>query len=315
MGRRSFERLVHERDLRPLEGDPRMYNLAPGYWVYDELVADLMASGWKRFGPGFKAGVYGHPHHPYCIKLLGMGVGDDPLFFAERGYYLEHERNMLLAFRRAGCDFAPSVLTQAESVAFLTDEARVRRHQAELRVKRNDLLVLEYIPGLALATQTGHHLNYDLNVDAFDAFVLNEMVVALQRLKLAVQRANSRDLVHNDPMPPNIIFTLRDGAMVAVLVDFELAEDLRADSPEHVRHTVAQLYEERNVPRGRHGFETNLDMHLISGSIAILETLRDFAAGAARGSGSDAITLEVPVIGGVSLALGQTWRYLRSRLS
>ena len=85
LGRRSFNRIVHQRELPALETDDRMYNLSPGYWVYDDLVADLSGAGWTRFGPGFKAAVYGHPNSDYCIKLLGMGVGDNPRYFCERG--------------------------------------------------------------------------------------------------------------------------------------------------------------------------------------------------------------------------------------
>lgn len=78
LSRRDFKRIVENRRIMPLEHDKRMYNLAKGYWVYDELIADIRRAGWVRFGPGFKAGVYGHPHNNYCIKLMGMGVGTKP---------------------------------------------------------------------------------------------------------------------------------------------------------------------------------------------------------------------------------------------
>jgi len=293
-----------------------MYNLSPGYWVYDDLVADLSRAGWTRFGPGFKAAVYGHPNSDYCIKLLGMGVGDNPRYFCERGYYLEHERKMLDAFQRRGCDFAPAVLSQDDSVRFLKEHG-IRPSQAEMRVEKNDLLVAKYIPGIAMATQTGHRLNYDLNVDVFDEFVLGEMISALRRLRVSLQRANSRDLVHNDPMPPNILFTERGGSIEAMLVDFEIAQDLRSASPEHVVNTVAELYTERGVPRSSNvaRYEGNLDMYLLGKSIEVMELIRDAVASKTKDSIWDTVNLRLPLIGGASVNLGRAFRYIRSRLS
>jgi serine/threonine protein kinase len=316
LGRRSFDKVVHKRELPALETDDRMYNLSPGYWVYDELLADLTRAGWNRFGPGFKAGVYGHPKSDSCIKLLGMGVGDNPRYFCERGYYLEHERKMLDAFRRRGCNFAPSVLSQQDSVTFLREHG-VRPSQAEIRVEKNDLLVMEYIPGIALATQTGHHLNYDVNVDAFDEYVLTEMISALQRLRVALQRANSRDLVHNDPMPPNIVFTERNGSIEAMLVDFEIAQDLRVATPEYVVNTVAELYAERGVPwsSGTARYDGNLDMVLLGKSIEVMEWIRDAVASHTKDSVWDTVNLRLPLVGGASVNLGRAFRYIRSRLS
>src|ERR1051326_6557384 len=74
------------------------------------------------------------------LKFLGMGVGANPLYFAERGYYLEHERNMMQRFRDAGFAFAPEVLNCDDTVRFLK-MCGVRPHQAELRVARNDVMV------------------------------------------------------------------------------------------------------------------------------------------------------------------------------
>jgi serine/threonine protein kinase len=223
---------------------------------------------------------------------------------------------MLQAFRSRDCVFAPNVLDQQDSVSFLKDLG-VRPSQAELRVTRNDLLVMEYIPGIALATQTGHGLNYDVNVDAFDEHVLDEMIYALKRLRLGLQRANARDLEHNDPMPPNIIFTYRDRSIEAMLVDFEIAEDRRAVSPEYVRNTVAELYSERSVPRSKDAtkYELNLDMHLLGKSIEAMELIRDTVASATRNSVWDAVNLRLPLVGGASLNLGRAFRYIRSRLS
>jgi hypothetical protein len=67
---------------------------------------DLAKAGLMRFAPGFKAGVYGHSASKYCIKVLGMGVGENPIYFCEHGFYLAHERDMLIAFRNAGFTFA-----------------------------------------------------------------------------------------------------------------------------------------------------------------------------------------------------------------
>src|SRR5437762_8702800 len=76
LGRRSFNRIVHQRELPALETDDRMYNLSPGYWVYDDLVADLSRAGGTRLGRGFNGGGYGRPKSDDCIKPAGMGSGD-----------------------------------------------------------------------------------------------------------------------------------------------------------------------------------------------------------------------------------------------
>jgi hypothetical protein len=143
-----LRRNIRRPTLRSIDDDERMYNLATGYWVYDDFLRDLCKAGWVRFVPGFKAGVYGHPSSKYCTKPLGMGVGENPTYFCERGYYIAHERDMLTAFRNAGFSFAPSVLNQNDSISFLK-EWGVRGFQAELQVQNDDLLVMEYIPGVA----------------------------------------------------------------------------------------------------------------------------------------------------------------------
>ena len=106
------------------------------------------------------------------------------------------------------------------------------------------------------------------------------MISALRRLRVSLQRANSRDLVHNDPMPPNILFTERGGSIEAMLVDFEIAQDLRSASPEHIVNTVAELYTERGVPRSSSvaRYEVNLDMYLLGKSIEVMELIRDAVA-------------------------------------
>jgi len=311
--KRDFRQLVRNFKMHSIENDSRMHNLARGYWVYDELLADLSSSGWQRFGPGFKGGVYGHESIGFCIKILGMGVGANPLYFAERGYYLEHERNMMQRFRDAGFTFAPEVLNCDDTVRFLK-MCGVRPHQAELRIARNDVMVTERIPGVPLAIQTGRGLTYDLCVDAFDAEVISEMEAAIERLRLSLHRANVHGLLHNDPMPPNIIFTTDDGGkMCARLVDFEIAQSFASSTPEFVTNTVAELYRERGVPVNQHNseFTTNLDMHLLDQSAAVLEHVR--RAAERRVSLLDTFTIEVPLIG-VSIEVGNAWRYIQDLL-
>jgi len=292
-----------------------MYNLAQGYWVYNDLIADLRRAGWVRFGPGFKAGVYGHPLSQFCIKLMGMGVGQDPLYFCERGYYLEHERTMLEDFRDQGFRFAPTVLDIEDSVKFLVNQCQVRPPQAELRVRRHDLLIMEYIPGLPLATQTGYGLNYDLTIDAFLGDVVEDMCAALNALALEMQRANTMLLLHNDPMPPNIIFSLNGRReIVARLVDFELAQNLRKGSPQYVDSTVAELYRERHVPLNpfTHVPTTNLDQHLIDGSISVARRVQQAVSRPCRDESIlEAVSVGIPFFGGISLHLGKALRVLR----
>jgi serine/threonine protein kinase len=317
ISKKGFQKIIRSPVMCPVEDDERMYNLASGYWVYDELLSDLRDCGWVRFGPGFKGSVYGHPASPVCIKILGMGVGENPLYFCERGYYLEHERNMLTDFWDAGFRFQPYVLSQEESIELLADACGVRRHQAEMRVQNNDLLITEYIPGIPLAIQTGRQLNYDINVDAFDADVLQEMCSALGKLRVQLLRANNKGLLHNDPMPPNLIFTLDEGDNIVVkLVDFELAQNLRKPNPDYVNNTVAELYRERAVPVNSQtsAHRTNLDMHLLDESVELVKKISlAVTGGKADESLLEAISLKLPFVGGVSINLGKALKYLRRK--
>lgn len=313
LSKHDFVRLVRNPHIHSIENDDRMYNLARGYWVYDEMLSDLRAAGWQRFGPGFKGGVYGHPDHGYCIKVLGMGVGRDPLFFVERGEYVEHERRMMRQFREAGFTFPPEVLTPEQTVRFL-EIAGVRRQQAEIRVARNDVLVTERIRGVPLALQTGQGLTYDLCIDTFNAGVIEEMEGALAKLRLALQRANVRGLKHNDPMPPNILFTLDDSECItARLVDFEITET-SAGSPDYVVNTVNELYRERGVPFNPQtaSYLMSLDMHLLDQSARVLQHVKA-AVEERSGSFLEAFSLEIPFTG-VSIEVGKAWRYLKDRL-
>jgi serine/threonine protein kinase len=317
ISKRQFKKIVCAPSVPSIEDDERMYNLARGYWVYDELLEDLRKAEWVRFGPGFKAAVYGHASSQLCIKIIGMGVGANPLYFCERGYYLEHERNMLADFRRAGFRCLPEVLGPQESIQFLIAKCGVRPHQAEMRVLRNDLIVLEYIRGIPLAVQTGRHLTYDINVDVFEEDVLQEMCSAMEKLRVHLHRANMKELLHNDPMPPNIIFNLNErGEIEAKLVDFELAQNLKKPSPEHVNNSVAELYRERAVPINPHTLvhRTNLDMYLLDESIELVKKVCIAMARSRAGeSVLDAITLGFSFVGGVSINLGKALKYLRRR--
>jgi len=62
-----------------------------------------------------------------------------------------------------------------------------------------------------------------------------DIMVDLKRLRRELESANSAELLHNDPMPPNIIFGLDNNEPLrAWLVDFELAQDL-AGPPDTIR--------------------------------------------------------------------------------
>jgi hypothetical protein len=313
----QFKAMVRNPELQSIEGDPRLYNLAPGYWVYDELLSSLRQSGWVRFAPGFKAGLYGHPRSNYCIKILGMGVGDNPLYFCERGYYLAHERSMLEDFRNHGFDFAPQPLSREDSVRFLVDDCHVAAEQAEMRVFRDDLLITEFIAGVPFATQTGRFLNYDINIVGFDEDVLRGIVEAIHALRNELEKANSRQLVHNDPMPPNIVFTVgQDEAIRARLVDFELAQNLARPSPEHVSKSVAELYLERDVPRNQSTgkYKMNLDQHLMNQSVSAVEEIAKTAPQVRKlADALGIVSISIPFLGGISIDLGRAYRFAQGK--
>lgn len=318
ISRNQFRAMVRSPALHPIEGDNRLYNLAPGYWVYDKLLSDLQLSGWVRFAPGFKAGLYGHPNSDFCIKVLGMGVGDDPLYFCERGYYLAHERAMLEDFRTLGFDFAPQPLSHEESIRFLVDHCNVSPLQAEMRVSRDDVLIMEFISGIPFATQTGCFLNYDINIVAFENTVLHDMLVALHKLKTGLEKANNQKLLHNDPMPPNIIFTIsEDDDIRARLVDFELAQNLNKPSPEYVSNSVAELYLERDVPRNPNTqkHKKNLDQHLMHESIGVAEEIvRSAPQIRALTDVLDSVSISIPFVGGISINMGRVYKLFKGKV-
>lgn len=313
----QFKAMVHSPVLYPIEGDSRFYNLAPGFWVYDELLSDLQRTGWVRFAPGFKAGLYGHQHSDFCIKVLGMGVGDDPLYFCERGYYLSHERAMLEDFWDQGFDFAPQPLSREKSIRFLVDHCNVSPPQAEMRVNRDDVLIMEFISGIPFATQTGCFLNYDINIVLFANDVLKAMLVAMHKLKSELEKANTQQLLHNDPMPPNIIFTIgKDDDIRARLVDFELAQNLKKPSPEYVNHSIAELYLERDVPKNlnTHKHRKNLDQHLMHESISVAEEIVRAAPQIKElADALDSVSISIPFLGGISINLGRAFKFLKGK--
>ncbi len=269
------KKLTSKQKISCIDHDPRFKNLPYGYWIYDEFLKGLYAKGWFRFAAGFKAALYGHPTSKWCIKLLGMGVGDNPLYFCDRGYYLEHERTMLLDFAKAGFSFQPKVMTEEESIRFLVDNKIVDENQATLRIQRNDLIVMEFINGIPFATQTGHYRDYMADFTIIGQNTLSEMHTALYNLSTELSSANAMGYLHNDPMPPNIIFCLkRQNKLVAKLVDFEIAQNLSKPSPDFVSNTVRELYDERMVPKNLNGEHIkNLDQHLIDESIRMLKNL------------------------------------------
>ncbi|MBN1596590.1 serine/threonine protein kinase [candidate division FCPU426 bacterium] len=264
--------------LKPaaIDNSPGLKNLSLGCWVYDELLQQLKTHGWVRFAVGCKAALYGRPEEPWCIKIMGMGVGDYPAYFCERGYYLLHEREMLEDFEKAGFTFQPQVMPAEDTVEYLQAKCGLSRFQAERRTYNHDLLVLEYIPGVPLAAQTGQPMQYAVDFSIRGRETLARMLAALYGLRESLAEANRRRLLHNDPVPPNILLCLdnkRD--LQARLVDFELAQNLYKHSPDYVTDTVRELYRERNVPRNaqtnRH--VKNLDQHLLDEVIHILNHL------------------------------------------
>lgn len=311
--KRQLGSLLAKQRLAPIDGSARLYHLSPGYWVYDDMLAALRKSGWLRFAAGFKAGMYGKPGAEHCIKILGMGVGEDPRFFCERGYYLAHERRMLERFRSAGFSFGPTVMPVEDSIQFLKEQG-VSPEQAEMRVRRHDLLVMEFLKGVPFATQTGKHVNYNLEIVGFDQDLLTEVLHALERLRGDLNRSHETGLIHNDPMPPNIIFVLdAKKTLHARLVDFELAQDLNSPSPGHVNGTVEELYIDRNVPRntnnGRH--TKNLDQHLLDESMRVVREFLPLAAKVRNPAEPlEGVSFSIPFIGGISFDLGRSIKYI-----
>lgn len=270
----EFYARLNAIEVRSVDNSRKLYNLNKDYGFYGDLIPTLLENGWVRFAAGFKAGIYAHPRHRWCIKILGMGVGDNPSYFFGRGYYLEHERNMLLDFREKGFDFPPAVMTQEETVSFLV-ECGVSEEQAVLRAKNNDLLVEELLVGVPFLIQTGRQLECEVDPCIMSEEVLRNIRLALEVLRFQLDDANALGLMHNDPIAFNILFTLGQGGLIARLVDFELAQNLNKASPPHVDSSVAELYRERNVPIHPHTgrYVKNLDQHLIEESIQIAEYL------------------------------------------
>lgn len=305
---RAFRREMEKRPLCSIDQRKDLKNLATGYWVYEQMLESFRQTGWFRFAPGFKAGVYGRERQDYCIKVMGMGVGEDPLYFCERGYYLAHEREMLQTFRDFGFQFLPRVMSLSDSVEFLVRECGLEREQAELRCKLNDVMITEHIRGVPLAVQTGHFLDYSLEIDRFSTSVLFEMTEALTQLKKELARANKQGLLHNDPMPPNILFTAENGAIAAKLVDFELAQNLRKKSPSFVNDSVQELYRERDVPRNTQTgqYTTNLDLYLMEESITLLRQTAQLMQSMGKNSSLlDAVNISLPFLGFIQVNLGK----------
>ena len=305
--KKQFKKMLLNPKFISIDDDNEFKNLTKGYWVYDELLCCLKKNGWVRFAPGFKGGVYGNEKSDYCIKLLGMGVGDAPAYFCEKGEYIWHERNMMKDFRDNGFSFLPNVLSTDESIEFLIKECGINKEQAYLRCKNNDLLITEYIKGIPFAIQTGFCLDYKLNIEDLEREVVIEMIESLFDLKKKLKTANNQGFLHNDPMPPNILFTFEGNTIVAKLVDFELAQNLNKESPAYVNNSVAELYNEREVPFNNvtKKYTKNLDQHLLDGSINVLRQLLSIITLIdSNKSIWDGVSISIPVIGGPSVTIG-----------
>ena len=259
-------------------------NLSIGCPSYGYFLKKLSDSGWIRFAVGFKSGVYCHPlKTKWCIKIIGMGIGDDPYYFCGRGYYLRHEKEMLLSLRNKGFDFQPNVMSDEDSISFLFENCDTAEKEAKRLVENKDILIIEYISGVTIASRTGYNLDYEVSLPVNEEF-LRKTFIALHYLKQELTRANQIGLMHNDPMPDNIILTLdnSDNAfnIRARLVDFELAKDLSHSSPNYVEDTVNELYKERDVPLNHqtHKYKKSLDQHLMDGSIELVKEFIDYIA-------------------------------------
>ncbi len=316
--RENLRELRETPTFKSIDRDVGKKNLPTTPSRYQRFLDDLYRTGWTRFAAGFKAALYGHPDHPWCIKLLGMGVGENPLYFCdgEHGYILEHERNMLTAFRQAEFHSCPNVLSRSDSIRFLIDDCKISKEEAETRCESNDVLILEYIPGIPLASWTGHsHLDCNPHLELFDQQLLGEAEKALYHLRGELRDANRRDLVHNDPVLPNILLILdRDDNVSARLVDYELAQNLTGTTPEQVASEVENLYRERAVPRnretGRH--VKNLDQHLLDGAIEAVHRIRGIVESLERRNsplaGEPIILPNIPGLGGINLEFRELYK-------
>jgi hypothetical protein len=184
---------------------------------------------------------------------------------------------------------------------FLVDQCSASTRQAEMRVSSSNVLITEFISGIPLATPTGRFLNYDANIVGFEEDVLKSMLEALYKLKSDLEKANSHELLHNDPMAPNIIFTFdEDDHIRPRLVDLELAQNLKVPSPDDVNNSVAELYVERDVPRNynTNKYKMNLDKYLMHESIAVAEDIVRTAPQIRRLTDAlDGVSISIPFSG------------------
>jgi hypothetical protein len=274
----AFERQIKSSVIISIENDTRFFNLSTDYPVDKDFINSLERNGWVRFSAGFKAGIYANRRYQWCIKILGMGLGENPSYFCGHTYYLHHEREMLLSFKRAGFDFQPNVMTHEESISFLVNECGISSKQAMARIINDDVLITELVNGVPLLTQTGKNLECFINPVILNNKILFDIGLALEYLKMQLDEANANGFMHNDPIGFNIILAMnKKKKVIAKLVDFELAQNLNKKTPEHVSIVVDQLYRERGVPfNSQSGEHTkSLDQHLMDESIQIIEQLSE----------------------------------------
>ena len=120
-------------------------------------------------------------------------------------------------------------------------------------------------------------------------------------------------------MPANIVFSLQDDdSLIASLVDFELAQDLKGSSPEYVSQSVQELYKERDVPRNSQtrAYTKNLDQHIISQAIVAIRGIRAAVKDLEGDSEIDwlSLSISIPFLGGFSINVGKAIRYWQERL-
>lgn len=99
-------------------------------------------------------------------------------------------------------------------------------------------------------------------------------------------------------------------------MDFELAQNLKAPSPDDVNNSVAELYQERDVPRNYNTdkHKMNLDQYLMHESIGVAEEIVRTAPQIRKLTDAlDGVSISIPFLGGKSIDLERAYRFLRGK--
>jgi hypothetical protein len=137
-------------------------------------------------------------------------------------------------------------------------------------------------------------------------------------------RANEQLLFHNDPVPPNIIFTFENDKIVAKLVDFDLSQynpypqgsnkNKPEINPTHVWEEVDRLKADRDVPRNSQTgcYIKTLDRHLMDENLLIIENIIKAVDYAKKCNMTDVegISLNAGIVG---MDIGKFFDYIRNK--